>query len=86
VYELDVGECVEVDVPSGRGADLKGFVRAERIGDTVKIDRWGAVDIASVRLLLEGFSVTDVHGARLHDGEIVVEKGAKEVVLHLRRD
>lgn len=81
VFELDDGQVVEVDVPTGKGATLEGVVRAERHGDKVTLSiPKGNVELAALTLHLSGFSV---EGSK--DARVEVRKSEREIVLNLQR-
>jgi len=84
VYELDEGESVEVDVPSGKGPEIVGSVRAQRKKNevTVSVVR-GTVELASVAVFANAAStIRAVHGSK-EGVKFVPESGSQEVVLKL---
>ncbi|KDQ09522.1 glycoside hydrolase family 31 protein [Botryobasidium botryosum FD-172 SS1] len=84
VYELEDGESVEVDVPTGRGAEVAGAVRARRSGAEVTVDVVGGeVELASVALLARGAGVIQVVKGVKKGERFSPETGAREVVLKL---
>lgn len=86
VYELHEGQVVQVDVPTGAGAEFAGEIRAKRKKGEIKISvSKGSVEISTVQLFSEFTSIGGVIGGKVERGNvIVVEKGRKEVLLQLK--
>lgn len=79
VYELDEGNKVDIQVPTGKGAEIAGIVRVVRKDGEVKVSvPNGSVDLASISYYSSSYGVADSGS-----GKVAVGKGEQEVVLKL---
>ncbi|KAG6831490.1 hypothetical protein H0H87_005057 [Tephrocybe sp. NHM501043] len=87
LYELAEGQVYEANIPRGKGADIVGVVRAERSSGGIKVTvSGGNAELATINVFGGDISVKSVAGGSLETGSGVrvdVEKGSKEVVIHL---
>ncbi|KAG6853200.1 hypothetical protein C0991_006149 [Blastosporella zonata] len=87
LYELADGESYEANVPRGKGSEIVGVVRAEKSSGEIKVTiSGGNTEVATISVFSGGITVKSVVGGSLGTGagiRVDVEKGSKEVVIHL---
>jgi len=87
VYELSEGETSEASVPSGKGTEIAGIVRAQRVKGELKV--WiveGELTLSTVAWFIGSSTPKSIVGAKQRPGEglwLDVEKGVKEVKIQM---
>jgi len=69
VYELEEGQTAEVSVPSGKGTEIAGTIRAERKQGELKISIEGKLSLASVELFIQGIEPKEATAGSLKSGK-----------------
>ncbi|KAF8061482.1 glycoside hydrolase family 31 protein [Lyophyllum atratum] len=87
LYELGEGQSVEAFAPRGKGAEVVGIVRAQRTPEEIKVVvASGDIEISTVSIFSGHITAKGVAGGSLGTGpgiRVDVEKGSKEVVIHI---
>ncbi|KAG6828671.1 hypothetical protein H0H92_007086 [Tricholoma furcatifolium] len=86
LYELAEGKKYEANIPRGKDAEIVGVIRTERSAGEIKVTLDNSVEVGAISVFGGGITAKNVVGGSLVTGphvKVGVEKGAKEVVIHL---
>lgn len=87
LYEPVEGKSYEANVPHGKRAEFVGVIQAERTSGEIKVTVSGEqTEIATISVFGNDIKATRVIGGALKIGtgiRVEVEKGTREVVIHL---
>ncbi|KDQ59474.1 glycoside hydrolase family 31 protein [Jaapia argillacea MUCL 33604] len=85
LYEVDEGETVTTEIPSGKGETIAGSISVERKDGEIRVGVEGSVELAAIAVHIHGVSVKEiVGGTKTGQGNVVsVEKGARDIVIKL---
>ncbi|KIJ24195.1 glycoside hydrolase family 31 protein, partial [Sphaerobolus stellatus SS14] len=86
VYELEEGQTAEARVPIGKGTEITGVIRAERLAGDLKIQVVeGRVQMTTVELFIKGVEIRGVVGdvSKTEKGRYKVKAGTTAITFKL---
>ncbi|KAG6887526.1 hypothetical protein C0995_014629 [Termitomyces sp. Mi166 len=86
LYELAEGKSYEANIVRGKGTEVVGVIRAERTSGEIKVTISEKTEVATISVFGGDIVSKSVVGGALKTGagvRVEVQKGTKEVVIHL---
>lgn len=83
LYGINDGFSNHVEVPSGKGTQVIGFISIQRIGREIRIQIQGNVQVTSITLISSLTSMKSVVGGTKQGNKVIIETNTEEIVMQL---
>jgi len=83
VYELEEGQTLEVNVPSGKGAEIAGVISAQRRNGELKLGSKGGFTLGAIEIFIEGVKPKSASAGTLKSKKVKFSEAVSEVTINL---